>query len=172
MWKPGESQPRKEDTNGNPPLKEQEGESPNQQRIRKLSGLTMNMKFMKRKADEPLHRRHSHDGVIARVPHEEKETLDLSSSSSEPYFVATAADMYCYNNLLGRRSFGHFNKFMEAAWTTCLQQSKHSSNRQLQAATDAELLQRYGGFGRRKAADHNIDDRPVKRNQKRSKKSL
>lgn len=175
MWKPGASKPRSTDnitveaTNPTPALKDQEEASPSLQKTRKLSGLTMNMKFMKRKADEQENRRHSHDGVI-RGQSDEAETPTVSSS--EPFLLATATDMYCYNNLLGRRSFGNFNKFMEAAWTSCYEQSKQNSSRPLQSATDEELLQRYKGLGRRKATDHSIDDRPVKRNPRRSKKSL
>ena len=173
MWKPGASKPRTADagslqtptTNATPALTEQDDAS--QQKTRKLSGLTMNMKFMKRKMDdEPENRRHSHDGVIQR-----QSEVTPSSDPSEPYLIATSTDMYSYNNLLGRRSFGNFNKFMETAWTTCYEQSKHNGSRQ--SATDEELLQRYNGVGRRKAATENdIDDRPVKRNKRRAKQSL
>lgn len=174
MWMPGASKPRNIDDNIVKESKpgsshKEEDEGPNQQKTRNLSGLTMNMKFMKRKANEQENRRHSHDGVIHR---QTEETPALSSSSSESFLVATSTDMYCYNNLLGRRSFGNFNKYMENAWTACYEQSKHNSSRPLQSATDEELLQRYNGIGRRKATENNIDDRPVKRNKRRAKTSL
>lgn len=178
MWKPGASKPRTtgsnsnsiEVTNSTPALKEQDDASPSQQKTRKLSGLTMNMKFMKRKMDnQENNRRYSHDGVIQRQSDAE-EAPTLPTLSPEPFPVATSIDMYCYNNLLGRRSFGNFNKFMETAWTTCYEQSKQNSSRQ--AATDEELVQRYNGFGRRKATENDIDDRPVKRNKRRAKKSI
>jgi hypothetical protein len=176
MWKPGSSKPRTADgndplqaTNSTPALKEQEDtSSSSQQKTRQLSGLTMNMKFMKRKIDEQEnHRRHSHDGMIHRQSDPEEAP---SSLSTEPYLIATSTDMYCYNNLLGRRSFGNFNKFMESAWTACYDQSKQSNSRH--SATDEELLQRYKDFGRRKAVGNDIDDRPVKRSKRRAKQSL
>ena len=78
---------------------------------------------------------------------DEDEPAMATTSSDGPYARASPADMYgIQGTIIGRRSFGGFNRAMEDAWKDCKasienQSSEHRKNKP--KVSDEELIQRY-----------------------------
>ena len=74
----------------------------------------MNMRFMMRKQTQPEMDR---GGDLTRV--EEEETSDVTTIHTQPQHCGTAVaeESSVFINVLGRRSFGGFNRHVENAWT-------------------------------------------------------
>jgi hypothetical protein len=142
---------------------------------KKLSGITMNMRFMQRKAEEKeqeAKRRRSAGGSRAvdhsvspkRPQHtngdeeDDDDDDDMSDDDEDDeatFQVAGSVDMYGPQaHVLGRRSFGGFNLPMEHAMKSFhVSQSSLDPNSKKPKVSDDELLKRYEGYvknGRRR----------------------
>jgi hypothetical protein len=137
----------------------------------KLTGATMNMRFMKRK-DENQHYANNR-----KSPKEEtlatRETSaamevddnnnddDSSSSYNEQEFAqATPSEMYgVQSDLMGRRSFGGFNPAMEDAWAESrgmIENQRQETLSEKQRVSDEELVKRY-----QQLVQKRVDSRPT-----------
>jgi hypothetical protein len=184
MWQPGESKPEESsdpmdmhtDTVELGEAKEKGNKDGLQktppQPSKKLSGITMNMRFMQRKAEEKeqeAKRRRSSGGSRAadqavspkRPQHTDEEDDDDDDMSDDDeddeatFQVAGAVDMYGPQaHVLGRRSFGGFNLPMEQAMKSFhTSQSSLDPNSKKPKVSDDELLKRYEDYvknGRRR----------------------
>lgn len=145
---------------------------------KKLSGTTMNMRFMQRMAEQKeqeAKRRRSAGGSMAvdqavspkqKRPQHTKDDGDDSDDDmsddeednemgTEAFQVAGSADMYGPQaHVLGRRSFGGFNRPMEDAMKSFhTSQSSLDPNSKKPKVSDDELLKRYEDYvknGRRR----------------------
>lgn len=138
MWKPGDKRPRQPDIAiQGIPTDPNDREAP--RRTNSLSGSTMNMRFMQRKATEvgspastsSLARNRIHQGV--------------QGGASSGFCLATDAD---YQSLpMGRRSFNGFNRAVEITW---MESTKKQSGKESSSSTisDEELLRRYKEYVR------------------------
>ena len=108
-----------------------------------LSGSTMNMKFMKRKAmatqPDPINSKtkstSSASGMEIDGPTDSPDDIETNVQEIKQ-------DMYGLGAVvLGRRSFGGFNLKIEEQWRASHQAHKKNSTRQ--KVSDEELLQRY-----------------------------
>jgi hypothetical protein len=168
MWKPGTEKPKSQSPktprqepkqNGKSeditPLKSASSlkKSASSSAKKRLTGATMNMRFMKRKKEtEEYDERRKSGGLspmaapsskdVADAP-EKDDPMDIEEDAS--FSRATPADMHgMLSSLIGRRSFGGFNAAMEEAWKeskaaledTQLEKPKNK-------VSDEELLQRY-----------------------------
>lgn len=178
------------------------GKTPHSSAKKKLSGLTMNMRFMKRKNEDDAQRRRRQSSTSCamdidgpddeRSPARHRAQHEMDSSGEEsndddddddnddkesglPYSVATPSDMYGAN-FLGRRSFGGFNRPMEAAWN--LSRRELQGKRAKSDASDQELLNRYKDYidmGKRRSQsqiDHPQQPSNNSRQKRRRKTSL
>jgi hypothetical protein len=185
MWKPGTAKPesqspktptiattpttkKQEPSNGTLPLSGNTPKSAEASAKKRLSGATMNMRFMKRKKETQEHensRRNSsgaaHSPAAGAAPkvatpgareEEENDPMDVEveeedDESCEPFSRATPDDMYGMQaSLIGRRSFGGFNPSIEEAWKDAkdrLESDRLENNSSNQKVSDEELLQRY-----------------------------
>jgi hypothetical protein len=187
MWQPGESKPEaasdamdvhadtvelgeaKEKGNKNTPVGSlQKGTPPSSSK--KLSGTTMNMRFMQRKAEEKKQqeskrRRSAGDSMAVdhavspkRAQHtnddgeDDDDDDDMSDDEEDDddtgtsaFQIAGAEDMYGPQaHVLGRRSFGGFNRPMEEASKAFHgSESPLDGNNKKPKVSDDELLKRY-----------------------------
>lgn len=181
MWKPGTAKPKspspktptrttkkQEPSNGVMKLSGNTPMSAEASAKKRLSGATMNMRFMKRKKETQQHeesRRNSsgaaHSPAAAAAPspkaatpsargeEEENDPMDVEEDDEfrELFSRATPADMYGMQaSLIGRRSFGGFNPSIEEAWKDSkdrFENDRLENNSSNQKVSDEELLQRY-----------------------------
>jgi hypothetical protein len=158
IWMPGQPRPisdankQKTEVENSNVLIEKKKNSP--LRATKLSGTTMNMRFMQRNAESKSER--YLNGVILHA----KTPIDDSNDDSETQqrhdaqhnhpdslacATATPCDMYgAQANILGRRSFGGFNPPMARAWQEDRLAIKNLGK--VGVASDKELLQKYKHF--------------------------
>jgi hypothetical protein len=188
MWQPGESKPEAAsdhmDTVELGEAKEKGMDTTNKNALggnlqktppsssKKLSGATMNMRFMQRMAEQkqqeakrrrstgdnmavdqavsPKRPQHTNDGGGDDV---DDDMSDDEDDDDETFQIAGSADMYGPQaNVLGRRSFGGFNRPMEEAWKS-FHQSQSSFDNKKPKVSDDELLKRYEDYvknGRRR----------------------
>ena len=212
MWQPGESKP--EETSDPMDMqtdavelgeaKEKGVDTSNKnglekttpQSSKKLSGTTMNMRFMQRKAEEKKQeakRRRSAGESMARdqsvspkrPQHTnddgDKEDSDDDMSGDEEddeatFQVAGSVDMYGPQaHVLGRRSFGGFNLPMEQATKSFhISQSSLDPNSKKPKVSDDELLKRYEDYVKNGRRREDAKQRPIgnlQNKQKRKAKS-
>lgn len=191
MWKPGSDKPRElaastrgpatETTPSNPSTTSTSATTTLPLRTKKLSGATLNMRFMKRTEPTSTHHPTSETDVDRATSvagrHQPQEGETTSDGRNDEVTSATPADMYgAQAMVLGRRSFGGLNKIIEEAWKSSYKWYKnetHDSKRT--SVPDEELLMRYETFvknGRRRDASDHMDtgsdeDRKKKRRKKR-----
>ena len=120
MWKPGESKP----------VNPSSGPTKNATLVAKttLSGSTMGMRFMQRTTEQ-----HTKSTKTIAVEQDVRQ-------------MATPSDMYgSQSDLIGRRSFGNFNKSVGENYTQAKNtyEGNISSSQKGQHLSDNELLQRY-----------------------------
>jgi hypothetical protein len=201
MWQPGESKPEaasnhtdmnmdtlelgeaqgKGNKSSTPTHKNTSGGNTGLQKTplsssKKLSGTTMNMRFMQRKAEEKkqqeIRRRSAGDSMAVdravspkRPQHtnddgedDDDDDDDMSDDEEDDeaaFQVAGAEDMYGPQaHVLGRRSFGGFNKPMEEAMKSSHQSESGVDGNKKPKVSDDELLKRYEVYvknGRRPA---------------------
>jgi len=174
MWKPGTAKPspetpktktlKKVETPKNGSVAGKEGTSekkPNSSAKKRLSGATMNMKFMKRKKeteDYEEERRKSgiHSPHPSSTPNKDSTTptpeatrsdamdIDDDASTSEEYSNSTTLGLHGMQAMLpGRRSFGGFNTAVEDAWEKSTAAIENRSLEPSQKISDEELMRQY-----------------------------
>jgi len=105
---------------------------------KQLSGAVLGMRFMQRKAQE-----------ANRLEKDTKECVEQAESESEipRPIIASVADMYGVEaDIIGRRSFGGFNKAVGETWQVAYnsrQKRKKDSQSNRVTLTDEEVLRRY-----------------------------
>jgi hypothetical protein len=137
-----------------------------------LSGATMNMRFMQRKSEQKQQEQRRRSTGESRAVDEavspnrpqhndgdgddDDDDDDMSDDDEETteFQVAGSADLYGPQaNVLGRRSFGGFNRPMEDAWKASHHQSDSLGRNSKAKVSDDELLKRYEDYvknGRRR----------------------
>jgi hypothetical protein len=167
------------------------------QSSKKLSGTTMNMRFMQRKAEEKKQeakRRRSagestarDQSVSPKRPQHTKDDGDEEDSDDDmsddeedddeaTFQVAGSVDMYGPQaHVLGRRSFGGFNLPMEQAMKSFhISQSSLDPNSKKPKVSDDELLKRYEDYVKNGRRREDAKQRPIgnlQNKQKRKAKS-
>ena len=128
-----------------------------------LSGATMNMRFMQRKKEQQYYEKKRHAKVEAPSPMDVDDNEDYSADHSDDDSVqpqlpqdelvssapATSADMYGISvEVIGRRSFGGFNRAIEDTWKSSYRSHREGSQgaSSKSRASDEELLQRYANL--------------------------
>lgn len=182
MWKPGDEKPKeasksskgrgdnmnlqKKKNNNNSPKTPKAGassssmgentppKSPASSIKKRLSGATMNMRFMKRKkeTEEYETNRKSHTPPPKPEPaapavEDDEDPMEMEDGESITFLQATPSDMYGMQaDLVGRRSFGGFNVSMEEAWKeskAALEHRQDDSKSNKDHISDEELVKRY-----------------------------
>ena len=121
---------------------------------KRLTGATMNMRFMKRKGDSST----SGTPDMKEIPADdgvEKEWTEsdlggphqVDDSMANLPLIANAADMFGISaEIVGRRSFGNFNKAVQDTYASALEE-KVSGKRRIKAGkktiSDEEMIARY-----------------------------
>lgn len=159
-WKPGSPSPsstfNREESNPNKPQDNSNATNPQTPSKKKLSGSTMNMRFMQRRreSDEAATRkRKADDEDQARYePFNNEFTTQTKKNMCTPtatqvaplFIIANGWDMHG-PDIIGRRSFGGFNKAVAETWSAALAHYRQNSNISNNKATisDEELLNRY-----------------------------
>ena len=128
-----------------------------------MSSGTMGMRFMKRKAEAAeAAKKQAEEEEQARAEREAMEWTttgdggEASGASEDDApmvpLTATAADVYGVGAaIIGRRSFGNFNKAVEDTWAEAIEsksQERAGARAEKQQITDEELLQRYEKYVR------------------------
>ena len=214
MWMPGQPRPKEqqnplaaaaEETTANYADKQGASETetaatatPITSPPKKLSGATLNMRFMQRKQQQEEKRRHSHEGsIVARaaqqrqqqqagqasgsVQEQQSQQQQAAQQQQSLYDIATPTDMYG-TTLLGRRSFGGFNPLVERAWKEHQFAHKHAAAAAAAAAegyaiSDQELVRRYQEYERsstsasKRSLVGNLEEK-VNKKRRRKAKSL
>lgn len=173
MWKPGTSKPKSApDEEMSTPMKVQttttsslssttttpaSSKKDSSSAKKKLSGATMGMRFMLRSkptesskpSTTPSPKKEEDRMDIDESDNGESDEEDDGTSSNLPQ-IATASDMYgLKGSLLGRRSFGGFNKFASENWNENLESyhsGKAGERAKKQHISDDELLERYKNY--------------------------
>jgi hypothetical protein len=179
MWKPGTARPKaskKEPTSEPSSLSGSEEKPPGvtteavPKKKTKLSGATMGMRFMQRKAEAMA------AGLKRRVAEKKAETVSQLSEAGnisqrteaiedgqsianddavalKPQ-VATGFDMYGIGaEIIGRRAFGGFNKTVSDSWGNSLvarERNRFATKAEKLTISDEELLKRYEKYVRGK----------------------
>jgi len=163
---------------------------------KKLTGATMNMKFMRRKTEQRNLEQKHHKKQASPSPkkevakdnptqiEEEDTTFQAAQSplvASYPQhsmeenslvdpIPATTSDMYGISvEVVGRRSFGGFNRAMEDMWKASLRAHKEGGTaadpvkRKEKVQTDDELLAKYANLVKQRntSSNHNNGGRPI-----------
>ena len=126
---------------------------------KRLSGGTMNMRFMKRKKEtqeyEANRNKNSHTAPPTPDPagpvddsdddnSGDDDGMELEAGGGLRFLQATPSDMYGMQaDLMGRRSFGGFNTGMEEAWKESKASLEHRHDESKSTTTDEQLLKRY-----------------------------
>lgn len=157
--------------NGNGTSKPPSG-TPTEKKKAALSGATMNMKFMQRKMEQrSFEKKHqqqvemaassSLDVSMADADGGDNDGGNSDNSDGPPHIElpqdtpvsltpASSADMYGISvGVIGRRSFGGFNRAIEDTWKASYRSHKEGSGQKSsrgERATDEELLQRYASL--------------------------
>lgn len=171
MWKPGTSKPEvdnaitpnKGNSNGEMSL-EESSPKPSSVSKKKLSGATMNMRFMKRKEETSNYDRKrkaaissSKSASVVPIQDDHMERENNQTGNEETYAQATMIDMYGMNaSLIGRRSFGGFNPSMEEAWKNSKASAENRDIDPKKKISDEELLLRYKEIGRQRSQSRPI----------------
>ena len=172
MWKPGTSKPEvdnaitpnKGNSNGEMSL-EESSPKPSSLSKKKLSGATMNMRFMKRKEETSNYDRKrkaaisssSKSASVVPIQDDHMERENNQTGNKETYSKATMIDMYGMNaSLIGRRSFGGFNPSMEEAWKNSKASAENRDIDPKKKISDEELLLRYKEIGRQRSQSRPI----------------
>lgn len=172
MWKPGSDAPpsRSRSPSRSPPPGGNNGDDASSPAAKKagkkrLSSGTMGMRFMQRKAEaQEAAKKQAAEEEQAKTEREAMEwtTADggeTSAMSEEDGTVvhvvplnATAADVYGVGAaIIGRRSFGNFNKAVQDTWAEAVEnksRERAGARAEKQQITDEELLQRYEKYVR------------------------
>lgn len=166
---------------------------------KKLSGATLNMRFMQRKVEAETSTarknriRKDEDSTInqlddSTMKNDESEyrsgdtnSMSISAEETMNYpHIATEVDMYGIGgSIIGRRSFGGFNKSVENTWEisykTISKMNKSSEKKKVQMS-DEELLRRYekylkgdDTFSPKAAPIGNLEEKKNKKNRKRNR---
>eukprot|EP00978_Attheya_sp_CCMP212_P014821 scaffold37981_cov50-Attheya_sp.AAC.7 len=179
MWKPGTARPKASTKEPTPEPSSQSGSEEKlpgvtteavPKKKTKLSGATMGMRFMQRKAEAMA------AGLKRRVAEKKAETVSQLSEAAnlsqrseaiedgqsisnddaaalKPQ-VATAVDMYGIGaEIIGRRAFGGFNKTVSDSWENSLvarERNRFATKAEKQTISDDELLKRYEKYVRGK----------------------
>lgn len=182
MWKPRTDAPpsRSRSPSRSPPpggpaaSATKNGQAPkNKTPKKKLSSGTMGMRFMKRKVEaEEAAKKQAAEEEKAEAEREAMEwsaagpaTTDGGEAMSDDDddddavvvpLAATAADVYGIGAaIVGRRSFGDFNKAVQETWNDAVESTareRSGARAERQQITDEELLQRYEKYVKR--GDH------------------
>jgi M-phase phosphoprotein 6 len=173
MWKPGSAKPSKarnaRNNSDTPPAAVARSQT-------SLSGATLNMRFMQRKNEQQKHEK-KHQQQTKQPPNEaspkpadnddQEDPMQVEEAQS-PLLVtgyhaqhhpdedslidttpATTSDMYGISmDIIGRRSFGGFNRALEDTWKSSYRAQKDgtTSARKAKSVTDEELLSRYANL--------------------------
>mmetsp|Transcript_39201 Transcript_39201/g.80302 ORF Transcript_39201/g.80302 Transcript_39201/m.80302 type:complete len:207 (-) Transcript_39201:294-914(-) len=169
MWKPGTDAPPSRSRSpsrspppGGPASSTDNVQTPkNKSPKKRLSSGTMGMRFMKRKVEaEEAAKKQAAEEEKARG---ERKAMEWSAAGtagggddgeamSEDDAVAvplsaTAADVYGIGaSVIGRRSFGDFNKVVQETWNEAVERTareRSGARAERQQITDEELLERY-----------------------------
>ena len=157
MWKPGTAKPKSPP----PPQEDEEDPPPPKATPKKLSGTTLNMKFMQR------------SNAVQEPPSEAPlvgEAMDEDSVEEEmDVGIATPVDMYGIGaQLPGRRSFQGFAPTTQEAWhTSYVYHSRSSSG--TKRLSDDELLRRYANLQR---SVNRVDSNKKKKGKKSQPTSI
>jgi hypothetical protein len=173
MWKPGASKPSPDDEQEKKAPEEPQNESkPSKKsppRTHGLSGLTLNMRFMQRQKAS------GEQDEEKATPMDADESSSVEDDDDDERIRATPRDMFGDQALLlGRRSFGGFNRIVEQAWMDCYRSIRNEkSGKSASALSDKELLDRYEKLSNRKRQDRpigNLDEKIKKKRRKSSEK--
>lgn len=150
-----------------------------------LSGATMNMRFMQRKKEQQkFERKHQRKEDTASS---KEDTMDIddgesssTSTSSNDDFVhsqqqtedeviasgpATTVDMYGISvEVIGRRSFGGFNRAVEETWKSSYRSHREGTykNKSIsERVSDEELLKRYANLVKDRRGDGDNSRSPI-----------
>ena len=176
VWKPGNPAPSSIDTETKPSDTEQSAPVAvdNKTPPKKLSGSTLNMRFMQRKAEaeEAAARKQKaeQDASTQQNINDDDEDGDASmlendegpDSSTMTPLIATDADIYGLEaDIIGRRSFGGFNKAVAENWSSALALRQKGIGKSSNKTTlsDEELLRRYEKYVTGKADGPDVDKR-------------
>jgi hypothetical protein len=163
MWKPGTDKPVTKSPKTPKPETSEHGLSlagessvtkPTSSSKKRLSGATMNMRFMKRKKEPQEHEEKvesgTHSPMSASAPKPaavapvQDDAMDVDDQNDEPYSAATVVDMYGMQaSLIGRRSFGGFNPFVEETWKNSKASIENKAIDPTKKISDEELLKQY-----------------------------
>lgn len=166
MWKPGADKPAVNLPKSRKPRTSEDGLSmaggetsatkPKSLSKKRLSGQTMNMRFMKRKKGPQEQEEKTDAGTHSPIPTSSPKppaaaplldndtTMDLDDENDEPYAVATTVDMYGMQaSLVGRRSFGGFNPHTEEVWKSSKASIENDVIDPMKRISDEELLKQY-----------------------------
>ena len=195
MWKPGSDAPSpgsRSPSRSPPPAGENSGDASSTKKAgkKRLSSGTMGMRFMKRKAEAAeAAKKQAEEEEKAKAEREAMEWTTTgdggeASGASEDDAVmvplsATAADVYGVGAaIIGRRSFGNFNKAVEDTWAEAIEsksQERAGARAEKQQITDEELLQRYEKYvrgegdmsGKKSPSIGNLQKKRKKKNKNR-----
>ncbi|CAJ1954451.1 unnamed protein product [Cylindrotheca closterium] len=166
MWKPGTEQPTPRTPQVESPKNgAKEGkpsaEKPISSAKKRLSGATMNMRFMKRKkeTDDYVEERRK-SGVQSSpipTPNEKQPTnptpeatrtdkmdIDDDASTSDEFAQTTTLGLHGMDAMLiGRRSYGGFNPAVEDAWEKSIAAIENRSLEPSRKISDEELMRQY-----------------------------
>jgi hypothetical protein len=169
MWKPGSDGPSprsRSPSRSPPPAVDNNGDaSPSDKKAgkKRLSSGTMGMRFMKRKAEAAeAAKQQAAEEEQAKAEREAMEWTTRggvggasATSGDDDAMVpltATASDVYGIGAaIIGRRSFGNFNKAVEDTWAEAIEsksRERAGARAEKQQITDEELLQRYEKYVR------------------------
>ncbi len=190
MWKPGTAEPQGQSLVQNPAksIKTVSAKSKAKSNAKKkLSGATLGMRFMQRKLDEAAQAKRIKEKKEKQTAKQSGSGWSLQSvdthtnaieSQDEDTLcdtpeIATASDMYgVVADIIGRRSFGGFNKHVTETWNNTLEEIQHnrSSNKMAkQHISDDELLRRYEKYVKGRSSNNNMDDKSNRRREKRKR---
>lgn len=145
MWKPGDAKPKGKEDDDSPPSKK----GP----TKKLSGATMNMKFMQRRRTAAAAAPERQPQAAVTDQQEAPPTRLTQKDDVHVTVATTSYDIYGPDlTALGRRSFGGMNPVMEDVWKI----AQGEERRRKEEKTDEELLQQYDDFvknGRKRAME-------------------
>ena len=194
MWKPGTAKlpPRPSPSNDKKsPKTPTSGDIPKSGSTsstkKRLTGATLNMRFMKRKKETQQHEPSRSSQSSPHQHHQNNNALSSPASAQSPlrkhdddamevveedvpFSRATPSDMYGMQaSLPGRRSFGGFNPAMEEAWKDSKAMLENiRRDKPNQKVTDEELIQRYEDIVKQRSdkASRPIGNLSAKKKQK------
>lgn len=166
MWKPGTERPSPRTPKAETPKNgAREGKSSGEKlsssaKNKRLSGATMNMRFMKRKKEtddyEEERRKSGAQSSQIHTPKkdstiptpearsDDKMDLDDDASTSDDFAQTTTLGLHGMQAMLpGRRSYGGFNPAVEDAWEKSTAAMENRSLEPSRKISDEELLREY-----------------------------